>query len=75
LVTSREEYIAFCKARALSILISGDAAGAVASMIGDLNNWSGGAIYDAGELSMRYAEAAFFIADSKEIREWINRFT
>lgn len=71
---NRAEYIAWCKARALKILISGDTSGAVATMISDLQKWEGGTIYNSDELSMRFAEAAFFTTEPQDVREWINRF-
>jgi hypothetical protein len=74
-VTTRQQYISWCKDRAHAILAAGDARGAVASMLDDIAQWKGDRLYDAGELEMRRAEAIFFTSSPEEIRDWIEHFS
>jgi hypothetical protein len=74
-VTTRQLYLSWCRDRALAILATGDARGAIASMLSDLEQWKGDKLYDAAELEMRRAEAIFFTSTPEEIRHWIDDFS
>jgi hypothetical protein len=73
-VTSRQQHLFWCKTRALAILETGDRRAAIASMLSDVENWEGGTIYGAGELTMRRVEATFYTLTDDDIRDWINDF-
>src|SRR5262245_59951735 len=73
-VTTRQQYLSQCKARALAILATGDRRGAVDSMLHDMAYWEGGKLYSGGELEMRRAEVTFYANSANEVRDWINDF-
>lgn len=73
-MTTRQNYLASCKTRALAILDTGDTRGAISSMLRDVRQWAGGDIYDAGELAMREVEAVFYTADRRQLRDWVEAF-
>ena len=71
---TRQQYISSCKARALSILATGDKRAAIDTMLCDLATWEGGKLFDAGELEMRRAEATFYTTSLDDVRLWIADF-
>ncbi len=71
---TRQQYISSCKARALSILATGDKCAAIDTMLRDLATWEGGKLFDAGELEMRRAEATFYTTSLDDVRLWIADF-
>lgn len=70
-MTTREEHLNWCKARALEILDSGDVQGAFASMTSDLGKWDGGPLYDPTTFAFLWMDAAKFRKTATEMRNWI----
>ena len=71
--TSRAEHLAWCKQRALEVLESGDLAGAIASMISDLQKWTE-PVYDPLSLQLMAADGMMFQKTPDQVRHWITGF-
>jgi hypothetical protein len=70
---TRAEYLSRCKSRATAILESGDAAGAVASMISDLGKWKE-PLYDKMTFTMLTMDGLMFCKTPDQVRHWIDGF-
>jgi hypothetical protein len=73
-MTTREEHLRWCKDRALQLVESGDATAAVASMISDLGNWQGGALYDRSVFNALAMDGLMFRKTADQVRNWIEGF-
>lgn len=70
---TRAEHLAWCKARAVEMLDSGDIAGAAASMISDLNKHTE-PLYDQITLTTLTMDAMLFRRTAADMRNWIEGF-
>jgi hypothetical protein len=70
---TREEHIAWSKQRALEVLASGDPAGAVASMISDLEK-GGDRVIDTMMLAFLSLDGMMFCKTPDQVKHWIEGF-
>jgi hypothetical protein len=71
---TRDEHLAWCKARALEYVDAGDLDQARTSMLSDLTKWEQ-PLYDSGTLGVLMMDALLFCKTSEQMRYWINGFT
>ena len=70
---TRAEHLAWCKQRALELVDAGDPAGAVASMISDLNK-AEEPLYDRDAFLTIATAGTLFCKTAAEVRHWIEGF-
>jgi len=70
---SRDGHLDWCKQRSLQHLNSGDAAGAVASMISDLGKWEK-PLYDPAVFRTLVMDGIMFRKTAADVQNWIEGF-
>lgn len=72
-MATRDEHLAWCKARALEELKAGDPVAAIASMLSDVKKWDE-PLYDPAVLQLLAVDAMLFGNSPDQVRRWIEGF-